>query len=61
MGNKRRRLSVLRDMITNIANIKAMTPEQLQAHLQNGRRNSRGTHRSKRAYTRKDKYGRTER
>ena len=48
-------------MITNIANIKAMTPEQLQAHLQNGRRNSRGTHRSKRAYTRTDKYGRTER
>jgi hypothetical protein len=40
-----------------INDVKALTPEQLQQHLQTGRLNARGTHQSKKAYNRKDKYG----
>ena len=47
-------------MITN-ADIRKLTPEQLQIHLQNGRRNARGTHQSKKVYRRKDKYGKFDR
>lgn len=44
-------------MSTRIADLKALTPEQVQAHLQVGRLNARGTHQSKKAYRRKTKYG----
>lgn len=55
MGNKRNPLRVIRDMFIN--DVKALTPEQVQAHLQVGRLNARGRHQSKKVYSRKDKYG----
>lgn len=38
----------------HIADIKALTPEQLRVHLETGRLNARGRHQSKRVYSRKD-------
>lgn len=57
MGNRARIRRVIRSMSTRIADLKALTPEQVQAHLQVGRLNARGTHQSKKAYRRKTKYG----
>jgi hypothetical protein len=52
--NKRRSRWVAK--IMNIASIKALTPEQIQVHLEIGRLNARGRHQSKKVYRRKAKH-----